>query len=153
MTTSDQPVTVLLISGGAGPGSANTAALRTAAELEIPGVVATLWERLRDIPAFVPEDPAEAPAAVTELQRLLTEADTVLFCTPEYAGTLPGNLKNAIDWLVGGRGGFYRKPVASTTSRLPAAAPAPKQRCRRSSATSTPTSSSRRACGSRSPGT
>ena len=58
MTTSDQPVTVLLISGSTRPGSTNTAALRTAAELEIPGVVATLWERLRDIPAFVPEDPA-----------------------------------------------------------------------------------------------
>ena len=118
MTTSDQPVTVLLISGSTRPGSTNTAALRTAAELEIPGVVATLWERLRDIPAFVPEDPAEAPAAVTELQRLLTEADAVLFCTPEYAGTLPGSLKNAIDWLVGS-GELYRKPVAWVTVAHP----------------------------------
>lgn len=118
MTTSEQPVAVLLISGSTRPGSTNTAALRTAAELETPGVVATLWERLRDIPAFVPEDPAEAPAAVTELQRLLTEADAVLFCTPEYAGTLPGSLKNAIDWLVGS-GELYRKPVAWTNVAAP----------------------------------
>ena len=118
MTTSGDPVTVLLISGSTRPGSTNTAALRTAAGLPLAGVVAILWERLRDIPAFVPEDPAEPPAAVSELRRLLTEADAVLFCTPEYAGTLPGSLKNAIDWLVGS-GELYRKPVAWTNVAAP----------------------------------
>jgi NAD(P)H-dependent FMN reductase len=118
MTTSGDPVTVLLISGSTRPGSTNTAALRTAAGLPLADVAAILWERLRDIPAFVPEDPAEPPAAVSELRRLLTEADAVLFCTPEYAGTLPGSLKNAIDWLVGS-GELYRKPVAWTNVAAP----------------------------------
>lgn len=118
MTTAGEPLTVLLVSGSTRPGSTNTAALRTAAGLPVAGVAAVLWERLRDIPAFVPEDPAEPPAAVSELQRLLTEADAVLFCTPEYAGTLPGSLKNAIDWLVGS-GELYRKPVAWTNVAAP----------------------------------
>jgi chromate reductase, NAD(P)H dehydrogenase (quinone) len=105
------PVYVVLISGSTRAGSTNTAALRTATELDVPGVVATLWERLVDIPAFVPDDNAEPPAAVTALRLLLASADAVVFCTPEYAGTLPGSFKNAIDWLVGS-GELYRTPVA-----------------------------------------
>ena len=104
-------VTIVIVSGSTRAGSTNTAALRTAAELEVPGVVATLWERLVDVPAFVPDDGAEPPAAVAELRHLLATADAVVFCTPEYAGTLPGSLKNAIDWLVSS-GELYRKPVA-----------------------------------------
>ena len=45
------------------------------------------------------------------LRRQLADADAVLFCTPEYAGTLPGSLKNLLDWTVGG-GELYGKPVA-----------------------------------------
>ncbi len=105
------PVYVVLVSGSTRAGSTNTAALRTATELDVPGVVATLWERLVDIPAFVPDDEAEPPAAVTALRLLLAAADAVVFCTPEYAGTLPGSFKNAIDWLVGS-GELYRTPVA-----------------------------------------
>lgn len=104
-------VTVVLVSGSTRAGSTNTAALRTAAELVVPGVVATLWARLVDVPAFVPDDGAEPPAVVAELRHLIDEADAVVFCTPEYAGTLPGSLKNAVDWLVGS-GELYRKPVA-----------------------------------------
>ena len=111
MTSPDDPVTILLISGSTRPGSTNSAALRTAAGLPLPAVAATLWERLRDVPAFVPEDGTEPAAVVTDLRGRLTEADAVVFCTPEYAGTLPGSLKNAIDWLVGS-GELYRKPVA-----------------------------------------
>jgi len=103
-------VYVVLISGSTRAGSTNTAALRTAAALDVPGVVATLWERLVDLPAFVPDE-AEHPAAVTALRLLLASADAVVFCTPEYAGTLPGSFKNAIDWLVGS-GELYRTPVA-----------------------------------------
>jgi chromate reductase, NAD(P)H dehydrogenase (quinone) len=105
------PVYVVLVSGSTRAGSTNTAALRTVAELDVPGVVATLWERLVDVPAFVPDDEAEPPAAVTALRLLLAAADAVVFCTPEYAGTLPGSFKNAIDWLVGS-GELYRTPVA-----------------------------------------
>ena len=111
MTESGDPVYVVLISGSTRAGSTNTAALRTVAELEVPGVVATLWERLVDLPAFVPDDEAEPAAAVTALRLLLASADAVVFCTPEYAGTLPGSFKNAIDWLVGS-GELYRTPAA-----------------------------------------
>jgi NAD(P)H-dependent FMN reductase len=118
MATVDDPVAVVLISGSTRFGSTNTAALRTAARLEIPGVAAALWEGLLDVPAFVPGDEVEPPPAVTELRSLLGEADAVVFCTPEYAGTLPGSLKNAVDWLVGS-GELYRKPVAWVTVAHP----------------------------------
>jgi chromate reductase len=105
------PVEVVLVSGSTRAGSTNTAALRTAADLDVPGVAATLWERLVEVPAFVPDDDANPPPAVADLRRCLAAADAVVFCTPEYAGTLPGSFKNAIDWLVGS-GELYRKPVA-----------------------------------------
>jgi len=111
MATTGDPVVVVLVTGSTRAGSTNTAALRTVAGLEVPGVLATVWERLADLPAFIPDDPAEPPPAVSELRRLLAAADAVVFCTPEYAGTLPGSLKNAVDWLVGS-GELYRKPVA-----------------------------------------
>jgi len=104
-------VRVALVSGSTRAGSTNTAALRTAAGLEIPGIAAVAWARLVDLPAFVPDDGAPPPAAVVALRELLAAADAVVFCTPEYAGTLPGSLKNAIDWLVGS-GELYRKPAA-----------------------------------------
>jgi chromate reductase len=109
---------VVLVSGSTRSGSTNTAALRTLAGLEVPGVAATLWERLVDVPAFVPDDDAEPPPVVRELRGLLESADAVVFCTPEYAGTLPGSLKNVLDWLVGS-GELYRKPVAWITVAVP----------------------------------
>ena len=118
MATSDDSVNVVLISGSTRSGSTNTAALRTLAELEIPGVPATLWDRLVDVPAFVPDDDAEPPDAVSALRFLLASADAVVFCTPEYAGTLPGSFKNAIDWLVGS-GELYRTPVAWINVGIP----------------------------------
>jgi chromate reductase, NAD(P)H dehydrogenase (quinone) len=111
MTASGSPVQIVLVSGSTRAGSTNTAALRTAAALDVAGVVATPWERLVGVPAFVPGDEEPAPPPVAELRTLLAAADAVVFCTPEYAGTLPGSLKNAIDWLVGS-GELYRKPVA-----------------------------------------
>ena len=45
------------------------------------------------------------------LRRQIADADAVLFCTPEYAGTLPGSFKNLLDWTVGG-GEMDGKPVA-----------------------------------------
>jgi chromate reductase len=105
-------VQVVLVSGSTRAGSTNTAALRTAARLDVPGVAATPWERLVDVPAFVlDDDDVPPPPAVAALRALLAAADAAVFCTPEYAGTLPGSLKNAIDWLVGS-GELYREPVA-----------------------------------------
>jgi chromate reductase, NAD(P)H dehydrogenase (quinone) len=103
---------VLLISGSTRAGSANTAALATAAALAPPGVTTVLYQGLAGLPAFNPDHDGDLlPAPVAELRREIGEADAVLFCTPEYAGTLPGSLKNLLDWTVGG-GELYGKPVA-----------------------------------------
>ena len=103
-------VIIALVSGSTRPGSTNTAALRTVAELAPPTVQARLYEGLTDLPAFVPDHPTPGPV-VEDLRRQLSAADAVLICSPEYAGTLPGSLKNLIDWTVGS-GELYRKPVA-----------------------------------------
>jgi NAD(P)H-dependent FMN reductase len=104
---------ILLISGSTRGGSTNTAALRTAAAVAPAGVGTVHYAGLADLPAFNPDDDQDGrlPAAVVELRRQLAAADAVLFCTPEYAGSLPGSFKNLLDWTVGG-GEIYHKPVA-----------------------------------------
>jgi NAD(P)H-dependent FMN reductase len=64
------------------------------------------------LPHFNPDDDTDPlPAAVGALRAAVAGADAVLFCTPEYAGTLPGSLKNLLDWTVGGTE-MTDKPVA-----------------------------------------
>jgi NAD(P)H-dependent FMN reductase len=64
------------------------------------------------LPHFNPDDDADPlPAPVAELRHRIAAADAVLFCTPEYAGALPGSFKNLLDWTVGGPE-MYEKPVA-----------------------------------------
>lgn len=102
----------LLISGSTRAGSANTAALMTAVALAPREVRAHLYHGLAALPAFNPDHDGELlPEQVADLRREIGQADVVLFCTPEYAGTLPGSLKNLLDWTVGG-GDLYGKPVA-----------------------------------------
>jgi NAD(P)H-dependent FMN reductase len=64
-------------------------------------VTAVPYEGLAGLPAFNPDHDGErVPEAVAELRREIAAADAVLFCTPEYAGSLPGSLKNLLDWTV-----------------------------------------------------
>jgi chromate reductase, NAD(P)H dehydrogenase (quinone) len=103
---------ILLVSGSTRSGSGNTAALRTLREVAPRTVTAVLYEGLSDLPAFNPDDDREPlPAAAGQLRRAIAEADAVVFCTPEYAGSLPGSFKNLLDWTVGG-GEMYGKPAA-----------------------------------------
>jgi NAD(P)H-dependent FMN reductase len=103
---------VLLITGSTRDGSANTAALRTAAELAPAGITPVLYGGLAGLPAFNPDHDGDLlPSAAAELRGEIAAAAAVLFCTPEYAGTLPGSFKNLLDWTVGG-GEMYEKPVA-----------------------------------------
>ena len=103
---------ILLVSGSTRSGSTNTAALRTVQAVAPDTVRAVLYEGLSGLPAFNPDDDYEPlHPAVAELRRQITEADALLFCTPEYAGGLPGSFKNLLDWTVGG-GEIYGKPVA-----------------------------------------
>jgi NAD(P)H-dependent FMN reductase/ketosteroid isomerase-like protein len=115
------PVEILLISGSLRSGSVNTAVLRTAAALAPAGVAAELYEALGSLPHFNPDDDPEGappPPSVADLRARLRSADALLYCTPEYAGALPGAFKNLLDWTVGG-GEAYGKPAAwiNVTSR------------------------------------
>ena len=106
------PVRVLLVSGSTRSGSANTAALATAAAVAPGRVTAAVYDGLASLPAFNPDhDGDDVPQAVAELRTEIASADAVLFCTPEYAGSLPGSFKNLLDWTVGG-GQLYGKPAA-----------------------------------------
>jgi len=103
---------ILLVSGSTRSGSTNTALLRTAREAPPPGVEAELYEGLAGLPHFNPDDDIEPlPPAVADVRARIAAADAVLFCTPEYAGALPGSFKNLLDWTVGGPE-MYGKPVA-----------------------------------------
>jgi chromate reductase, NAD(P)H dehydrogenase (quinone) len=94
---------VLLISGSTRAGSTNGAALATLQSLAPPVSTVVMYEGLSALPAFNPDDDREPlPGAVAELRAEIAAADALVFCTPEYAGTLPGSLKNLLDWTVGG---------------------------------------------------
>ena len=101
---------ILLISGSTRPRSSNTLALYKLHELDHPDVTTELYTELVDLQACVPsQDPVPTP--VEDLLTRIDRADAVLFSTPEYAGGLPGALKNLLDWTVEG-GQLYGKPVA-----------------------------------------
>jgi chromate reductase len=103
---------ILLVTGSTRDGSTNTAALRAVAETAPDWVTAVLYDGLSGLPAFNPDhDGAALPAAAAGLRQEIAAADAVMFCTPEYAGTLPGSFKNLLDWTVGG-GELDGKPVA-----------------------------------------
>ena len=90
---------VLLISGSLRRVSYNTSLLRAAADAE-PRVAFDLWDGLKAVPPYDEDDDREpAPEAVTQLRAAVAEADAVLFATPEYNSSVPGQLKNALDWL------------------------------------------------------
>lgn len=90
---------VLAISGSLRAGSYNSALLRAAGELLPPGGELELWDGLRDVPIYDADLEAEtAPDAVRSLRDAVAAADAVLFATPEYNSSIPGGLKNALDW-------------------------------------------------------
>jgi chromate reductase, NAD(P)H dehydrogenase (quinone) len=105
-------VRILLVSGSLRAGSTNAAVLRTVRALSPEGVDAVIYEGLVTLPHFNPDDDvAPLPGPVSELRAQVDAASAVVFCTPEYAGALPGSFKNLLDWSVGGVE-LYEKPVA-----------------------------------------
>lgn len=92
---------VLGISGSLRRDSHNTNLLRHAGELfEAEGAEFELYDGLRDIPPYDADDDVEdAPAAVARLRAAVRDADVVFFTTPEYNSSVPGALKNALDWV------------------------------------------------------
>jgi chromate reductase len=101
---------ILGISGSLRRESHNTSLLAAAAELFPNGVEFELWDGLKAVPPYdQDEDVAEAPEAVANLRDALAGADGVLFATPEYNSSIPGVLKNAVDWA--------SRPIATTPLR------------------------------------
>jgi chromate reductase, NAD(P)H dehydrogenase (quinone) len=90
---------VLFVSGSLRRGSYNTALLREAANA-LPYGVGHLWlDGLAWVPPYCEDDDGErAPVAVERLRTTIAAADAVLIATPEYNGSIPGGLKNAVDW-------------------------------------------------------
>ncbi len=104
-------IRILAISGSLRAASSNTALLRAAAALAPEGVEVTVYGSLGDLPHFNPDLETAEPAVVTELRALVRRADGLLISSPEYAHGVPGVMKNALDWLVGGEE-FIHMPVA-----------------------------------------
>lgn len=106
---------VLAISGSLRRGSTNSALIRAAVELAGPGTTVEVLEGLASLPHYDAdiEQIDGTPASVVELRRRVGDADALLFATPEYNGSVPGALKNAIDWLSRPRGdaALAGKPV------------------------------------------
>jgi chromate reductase, NAD(P)H dehydrogenase (quinone) len=90
---------ILGISGSFRRDSHNTRLLRAAAELLPPGAELRLFDGLADLPPYCEDaDAHPAPAAVAYLREAIESADALLIATPEYNASIPGVLKNAIDW-------------------------------------------------------
>ena len=90
---------VLAISGSLRRDSHNTALLRAAAELVPPPVELEIFDGLKAVEPYDEDDDRGAgPAGARRLREAISSADAVLIATPEYNSSIPGQLKNAIDW-------------------------------------------------------
>ena len=100
---------ILGLAGSLRAGSLNAQLLRLAAE-ELPkGVELELYDGLADIPAYDHDLDDFVPDPVAELKNAIAEADAILVATPEYNGSVPGFLKNALDWV--------SRPIAESPMR------------------------------------
>ena len=102
-------MTILGIAGSLRAGSHNAQLLRLAAEELSADVDFDVFEVLAEIPAFDADLEDLAPDAVDALKTAIAEADAILVATPEYNGSIPGALKNALDWV--------SRPIAETPIR------------------------------------
>ena len=104
---------VLGIAGSLRKGSFNRFALRAAQQLAPPGMKIDIFE-LDGFPAFNQDEEKLAPQVVTDFKHKIRAADAILIVTPEYNYSVPGVLKNAIDWASRpyGDSAWKGKPVA-----------------------------------------
>ncbi len=92
---------IFAISGSTRSQSANAALIRFIAETTVDKYDLIVFEGLSELPHFNPDlDQENPPAAVIAFRNQIQEADGVLICTPEYVFSLPGSLKNALEWTV-----------------------------------------------------
>jgi len=101
---------ILGISGSLRRDSHNTSLLRAAAEAAGSDVELELYDGLKEVPPYDQDDDVHPrPASIARLNAAIANADAVLFATPEYNASIPGQLKNAIDWI--------SRPVAKNVLR------------------------------------
>ena len=102
---------IIGVSGSLNRESTNSAVLARAAQtMRFPDQM-VVFETLDDLPHFSPDrDHDPLPPHVTRWRDAVHAADALVIATPEYAGGMPGALKNGLDWLVGS-GGLYGKPA------------------------------------------
>ena len=101
---------VLAVPGSLRHDSYNTKLLYNSVELFPPDVTLDLWEGLKDVPPYDEDDDGvDPPAAVAKLRDAIARADAVLIATPEYNSSIPGQLKNALDWV--------SRPIATNPMR------------------------------------
>jgi chromate reductase len=113
--TESAETTILAVSGSLRRDSYNSRLIGYAVRLAQPGVLVEPYERLRDVPPYDQDDDgAEVPEPVADLRGRVRRADGLLILTPEYNYGVPGQLKNALDWLSRpfGQSPLTRKPVA-----------------------------------------
>ena len=109
---------ILAISGSLQAQSKNVALLTTAASLAPPGVDLVLFDGIRDLPHFNPDiEAGAAPESVLRWRHVLAASDAVLIASPEYGFSLPGALKNAIDWVIGS--GELEGKIVAITAAVP----------------------------------
>ncbi len=89
---------VLAVSGSLRSGSHNTELLRAAVKAAPEGIELELWEGIGDLPIYDQDLEEDVPQSVRRMREDWAAADAILFATPEYNGSVPGGLKNAIDW-------------------------------------------------------
>lgn len=108
-----EPIRILGIAGSLRRGSYNRAALRAATQLVPKDATLDVFE-LDGIPGFNQDEERNPPAKVVEFKKRIREADAILIVTPEYNYSVPGVLKNAIDWASRpyGDGAWSGKPAA-----------------------------------------
>ena len=92
---------ILAISGSTKPNSSNERILKHIADHYKDELSLKIYEGIDKLPHFIPGIADEfLPKAVVDFQNQIKQADALLFCTPEYVFSLPGSLKNAIEWNV-----------------------------------------------------
>lgn len=103
---------ILAVSGSARRLSTNTALLRALQAIAPDGIAVQVYDGIGDLPVFSPDrEGADLPDDVRNFQQAIADCDGLLLSSPEYVRSIPGGLKNAIDWLVSGDQ-VVDKPIA-----------------------------------------
>ena len=114
--TSLDVLRIVAVAGSGRAGSLNRALLDAAAEMAPDGVAIEIFESFGEIPVFNEDLEVATPAAIVELTTMMTGSDGLLISTPEYNQSIPGGVKNLIDWLsrYDPAQGLTGRPVAVT---------------------------------------